>query len=414
MDVLFFNCPFCRGRVIFLSKIVEIQEISNNIIYIDNENMFDLKFWTNYKPYCIVVNYSTLFSHIVSYCISNNIAVITLEESILKQIEGQVVTLDFFSGKIKKSEPDLNSETISQNNECLDFNKIYTKDGKEVKIYATVKSIENAIQAKKMKVSNAGLVCTEFFVTEIPMLKFASSMNAICECFKSGTISIRLFDCDKDKVFFTNNFNIKERGIRAATNNSVLQIIKEQLKTIIQISKKYKVTLVIPYITNLQEIIFIDNLVRDLNNNIPIPLCAMVETPAAFFSISQMSRYVSSFSIGTNDLLSAFFCADRDSVHENYNYSSPYNWSLINFLHSYPDDFTSKTRICGQLPLYPLMLEVLISLGFTNFSIPAPLIPSTVKRICNISTIPKKELLEMTKECTNEQEMIIRFRNLFI
>lgn len=414
MDVLFFNQPFCKGQVIFLSKIVDINVINNNIIYIDNENMFDLKSWANYKPYCIIVNYSTMLSHIVSYCISNSIAVISLKRSILQQIEGQIVTFDFISGEIKDGETTPNIDNNLHSTEFSNLNKLFTKDGKEVQIYATVKSIENAFEAKKMQIENAGLVCTEFFVTETSSLQFTPLFNTICDCFKSGTTAIRLFDYDKNKIFTKTDFNTCERGIRAASNSIVFQIIKKQVRSIIEISKKHSVSLVIPYITNLKDILLVEKLVSKLkNNNIPIPLSAMIETPAAFFSIPQMSNYVSSFSIGTNDLISAFFCTNRDSILESTNYCSPYNWSLINLLYSYPCDFISKTRICGQLPLYPFMLEVLVSLGFTKFSVPPPIIPSIAKRISGFSTIQGDKILETTMDCSNEQEMITQLSNMF-
>lgn len=118
--------------------------------------------------------------------------------------------------------------------------------------------------------------------------------------------------------------------------------------------------------------------------NINLPLCIMTENPAAFMSIEQFSHLVDSFSLGTNDLLQYFFAFNRDSICEDVNYINPYSKSLIIFLNIFPCQFISKTRVCGQLPLYPYMLHILIQIGFRRFSLPSPILPLIANKIKNI------------------------------
>ena len=168
-----------------------------------------------------------------------------------------------------------------------------------------------------------------------------------------------------------------------------------------ELNKHYNIEIVIPFVTNIDDIIFIKSKLKELN--IEIPLCAMIENPAAFLSANQFSDIVNSFSIGTNDLLQYFFASDRDSICSNNNYINPYSRSLMEFLSLYPKEVINKTRVCGQLPIYPYMLQVLIQLGFRKFSIPAPMIPFTAKKINNMTI--KKDFINSYKTIPNDYEL---------
>lgn len=415
MKTIFYKSLYCKGNLVLLSKIDSISKIKNNIVYIDSRKMFDLKKWVQYKPKCIFVEHSTLFSHIVSYCIGIDVAVVLVQKSELTDLEDKTIIINFVTETICSPDTSFN---ILQTSNDLDINSnintVKTLDGKVIKLYATIKNIENAIQAKKIGVKDAGLVCTEYLFSASNYYSFEESLNKICCQFYNGITYIRLFDYDVDKLFidFISPTEIG-RGIRAFHNDKVASLISRQIKHLVRISKKQQVCVVIPYVTNVEDIHFVDNIIRENNNGTSLPICAMIETPASFFSVSQLSKYVSSFSIGTNDLLSSFFSCDRDSISDNINYFSPYNWGLLKMLSEFPSNCLSKVKVCGQLPLYPIMLDVLISLGYRNFSIPTPMIPIIAQRIKKVTTIPKSLLIKNTSNCYNSEIMMQQLLKMF-
>jgi len=173
------------------------------------------------------------------------------------------------------------------------------------------------------------------------------------------------------------------------------------LKGCVYLSKNYSIEIVIPFVTNIQDIITIKNKLKEYDSNIPV--CVMIENPASYLSVKEFAEYVNSFSIGTNDLLQYFFACDRDSISKEINYINPYSKALIDFWQLYPSNLLNKTRICGQLPIYPYMLQTLIQLGFKNFSIPSPMIPFVAKKIKNISLC--QEFIAHLKTLTNDDEV---------
>ena len=414
MKTIYSNNSICSGRLIIFSHINSISEIDAQIVYIDTSRLFDLKRWISHKPKCILVGNDAVFSHIVSFSISLDIPVVLIERNEVAFFEGKRITIDFIYNTISCSEEIKDRSYIDLYNiNAYDFNSVKTLDGVPVELSATVKSIDNANYAKKIGINNAGLICTEYLLSSLNNYE-NQLLDDICTCFQSGTVSIRLLDYDVGKTLICSNSQfIANRGIRAMGNNRLSVAILNQIKQIIAISERQKVCVVIPYVTTVDDVLLVEQILRENNGGKSLPTCAMLETLASFFSVRQLSKYVSSFSIGTNDLLSSFFAFDRNNISEGNTHFSPYNWGLFNMLSSFPEDCLSKTKVCGQLPLYPLMLEVLLSLGFRSFSIPSPMVNIIANRIRGIKTLPKSVLIKETENCDNDIDVANRLETLF-
>lgn len=374
---------YCTKSLI-TGKLLKASDISNsyvkkNIIYINAKEYFNIGKWST-LPMCILIDQSSIFSHLVSYCISNEIclAVVTNEEFSIYNEKN--ITIDFDKNIITLM---CNTYSEEENINDFDCNKVQTIDGTEISFYATIKTYKNALFAGQLGIKSAGLISTEFLYLEddLSFNDYKNKISKICKNF-NGVSSIRLFDYDVNKSYIIEDENIA-RGIRAYTIDKYKKIIDNQLETCVELSKVYNIEIVIPFVTNIYDILCIQNKLKELNANINI--CAMVENPSAFLSVRQFSNFVDAFSIGTNDLLQYFFAFDRDSINKEINYINPYSKALLDFLQLYPSDLFNKTRVCGQLPIYPYMLEVLIQLGFRKFSIPSPMIPFIVKKVKKIS-----------------------------
>lgn len=399
MKTLFYSKQYIRGKIVSSNQQVYTD---NSIIYIDSPRCFSISMWLKFSPICILINESSVFSHLVSYCISNEIslAIVTKEE--LSTFINKNIIIDLKNNIIaeesdKDSYIDSEDELTDQN-----LNVVNTKDNIPIELFASVKNIQNAKIANKLGVKSAGLISTEFFQVS-HFLSYDDCLNtfsSICEYFKYGTSSIRLFDYDNNKM--TNQFADKyQRGIRAYRNKEIEAIIDNQIACCAQLSKKYKIEIILPFVTNSRDICFIRKKFEQLNINLPI--CVMIENPAAYMSIEQFSHLVNSFSVGTNDLLQYFFAFNRDSICEDINYINPYSKSLINFLNIFPCQFICQTRVCGQLPLYPYMLHILIQIGFRKFSVPSPILPLIANKIKNIEI--DKTFFDNIDKCITDNEI---------
>lgn len=415
MNGFYYNNAIHIGRLVYLSHITDASLLKGSIVFIDCKPRFYLDELSVNKPSCILVENAVLFSHIVSYCISIGVAVAAVKKEELASLEGCDICLNLYTGEVNTNIDSLSMPIHKQNQMYHgDINTVYTKDGTAINLLATVKTIENAIQANKLGVNNAGLVCTEYLYSAVLGYDFNEALNDICDQFCNGVSFIRLYDYDDSKQFSSNiSFTNAARGIRATFDSNYMKMIRNQLSCIIGISKRRSVCVVVPYVSSVDDIVTIDRMIKEENAGVPLPISAMIETPSSFFSIPQISQYVSSISIGTNDLSASFFACDRSSVFEPSFYYNPYDWGFISMLSCCPIHCVNEVRVCGQLPMYPLMLEVLISLGFNSFSIPTPMLNTMAKRIQSINTVPKETLLHNIADCNRAPKMVKRLSELF-
>lgn len=414
MNIVFNSSNYCTGKLLLASELKNYTTIIGEIVYVNNENMFSIKEWYSYKPLCILIDISTVFSHLVSYFISLGVSVVCVEESEIKNLYNQNITIDFVNNNISKTSINIiKSLENSKSSFVSSINSTRTADGYTVNLYASIKNIDNAIQSKEIGINNAGLICTEYFYLKKDKSYFAKSMSKICSYFKNGFAAIRLFDCEPNKVVFNSSEELTCcRGRHSLENETIREIIEHQIKQIIYLSKKYDVKVVIPYVESIRDLEEIDKIIKKHNNGKSLPMCAMIETVAAFNNVSSLLKFCDSFAIGSNDLLSAFFSFERDVIRKNANIT-PYSKSFFNYLSTYDKQCIAQTRICGQLPLFPFMLEVLLSLGFRNFTVPTPMISTISNRINKIKTIPSNVFLENIQKCDSENEIIECMSNLF-
>ena len=298
MKTLYYSKQYIHGKIVFSNQQIYTDK---SIIYIDSPKYLNINMWLKFSPICILINESSVFSHLVSYCISNEISLALISKTELSAFINKNIVIDLKNNHISE-ESNNNSYITEDILTKQNLNIINTKDNTAIELFATVKNTKNAIIANKLGIKSAGLISTEFFHLS-NHLSFDDSFNTfstICENFKYGTSSIRLFDYDDNKMTkqFTNQCL---RGIRAYHNNEISKIIDNQIACCAELSKKYKIEIVIPFVTNTLDISFIQKKFNEFNIN--LPLCIMIENPAAFMSIEQFSHLVDSFSLGTNDLL---------------------------------------------------------------------------------------------------------------
>jgi len=397
MQTIFYTKKNIIGKLLKVSEI-STKDIKDNIIFINSHEYFNISKW-KVLPQCILINESSIFSHFISYCISSEISIGIVSNEEIDLYVNKIITINFYDEIITLSSLIDSTEEDKVNN---DLNIVQTLDGTKIELFATIRNYKNASLAKQLGVKSAGLISTEFFYLKNSLSydECRNTLYRICQNFYNGRSSIRLYDYDENKSNSEGKIEIK-RGVRAYSIPKYYNILINQLKACIDVSQYYEIEIVIPFVTNIYDIIFIKSKLKELDADIPI--CAMIENPSAFLSAIQFKDIADSFSIGTNDLLQYFFASDRDSICENNNYINPYSRSLIEFLNLYPQEIINKTRVCGQLPIYPYMLQVLIQLGFRKFSVPSPMLQFISKKISCMNI--NEKFIENIRTILNDGEI---------
>jgi len=271
-----------------------------------------------------------------------------------------------------------------------------TKDGVEIAVNANIGCKEDSEKALEFGAEGVGLYRLEqlYIGRSIPpgIDELLGEMRETLSPFKGKTVCIRLLDIGSDKPlpflgFMTeSNPALGRRGVRLLLEYP--ELLNTQLQAIIGLLKEFDVHILIPMVTLTDDVKVVRRTLNTLcdQHAVKIPLLgAMIETPAAALSASEIAPYVDFMSFGTNDLTQYAFAADRENVavEAYFDDTSDVIFRLIGLVHH--DVPLMPLSVCGELAGYELTVNRLLSLGVRSLSVAAPLIPAIKETIRKLS-----------------------------
>ena len=176
------------------------------------------------------------------------------------------------------------------------------------------------------------------------------------------------------------------RAVRYCLNNP--DQYKVQLTALLRASAFGDIKIMIPLVTNIDEIRQVKALVeeckaeldaRGVSYNKDIEVGTMIETPAASLIADDLAAECDFFSIGTNDLIGYTMCADRGNDRVGYLYDV-YQPAVLRSLKRIIEEGRKAgimVGMCGEAAADPLLIPVLLSFGLNEFSVSAPSILRT-------------------------------------
>ncbi len=174
------------------------------------------------------------------------------------------------------------------------------------------------------------------------------------------------------------------RAIRLSLRDR--EIFKIQLKAILRASTLGNVKVLIPMITELEEIEEVKMLFREIkqeqrDRGVPfdenISLGVMIEVPAAAAITDVLVKEVDYISIGTNDLIQYYLAVDRSNELVSYLFKPlhPSVIRLIKFVIDAAQKEEKEVTVCGEMAADPLSAIILLGLGLRKFSMNPIFIP---------------------------------------
>jgi len=169
------------------------------------------------------------------------------------------------------------------------------------------------------------------------------------------------------------------RAIRVSLRDR--EMFKVQLRAILRASVQRNIKLLIPMITEMEEIEEVKLLLKEVkeelqSKNIPfdenIPLGVMIEVPAAAAVSDKMAKEVDYFSIGTNDLIQYYL---NELVSHLFKPLHPSVLRLLKFIIKSAHKEGIEVSVCGEMSADPLSALVLLGLGIRKFSMNPIFIP---------------------------------------
>ena len=277
-----------------------------------------------------------------------------------------------------------------------------TRDGRRIEVSANLGSHREAEEALAWGAEGVGLFRTEFLFMERDELPSEEEQYeayaAVAQTFGERPVVIRTLDVGGDKDIpgveqpEEENPFLGWRGIRMSLD--VPELFKPQLRALLRAAARSNLKVMFPMVVDAEEVrrakVVLkeceEELEREGNETGPLEVGVMVETPAAALCAAELSREVSFFSIGTNDLVQYTLAADRgnEKLRNLQSASHPAVLRLIGLACEAAKEAGIWVGVCGEAAADVSLIPKLVSLGVTELSMSAPSIPAAKRVISDI------------------------------
>ena len=262
-----------------------------------------------------------------------------------------------------------------------------TLDGRRIQLSANIESIKELKEVKLVNAAGVGLYRTEYLFmnrNQAPTEKeqFLAYKRIVTSVAKP--VIIRTLDIGGDKQL---DFNYPQktssesplglRAVRLCLNH--VEIFKPQLRAILRASAFGKIAIMIPMVSNYDEINQVLNIIKQTKLELRkegiefdsrIKVGGMIEVPASAIMADIFAKKLDFLSIGTNDLIQYTLAIDRvdDAVNYLYDPIHPAVLQLIKQVLRAGKKAEIPVSLCGEMAGNANYTRLLLGLGLKNFS----------------------------------------------
>ncbi|MGB2764994.1 MAG: phosphoenolpyruvate--protein phosphotransferase [Candidatus Aminicenantaceae bacterium] len=391
-------------------------------------------------------------SHTAILARSLNVPAVVGLRNISQRVKnGDYIVVDGTDGEVIVNPPmAIRKEFFSKKRKYDDYRKELRKtaklksatlDGVRFFLLANIELPEEVKPAISLGAEGVGLFRSEFIYLQSTTLpteeEHYSIYSRIAKEAYPSPVYIRTVDLGGEKelpqlkIEKEPNPALGLRAIRFSLRDR--DVFKVQLKAILRASSQKNVRILIPMITEIEEIAEVKILFREVKEELrkkrfqfdeDLPLGVMIEVPAAAAITDLLVKEVDYLSIGTNDLIQYYLAVDRSNEFVSYLYKPlhPSILRLIKFIIETAQREGKEIAVCGEMAADPLAAIVLLGFGLKNFSMNPIFIPrikkalrsveyKTVKKV--VQKVMKLKTAQEIEECIIE-EILVKHPNAFL
>ena len=302
-----------------------------------------------------------------------------------------------------------------------------TKDGYPIHLYANINGLNDLDLVHHHNAQGIGLFRSEYPVFQDKELLFDEEAQfrlyeQLIEKAKGLSIVIRVLDLGGDKLPISIHNFPKEpnpvlgcRGIRFLMRNK--EIFRIQMRAILKASVKGDMRILIPLISDIQELKDVKKFIEDVKNELfqegvpfkaGIPLGCMLEVPSAILICDMIASECDFLAIGTNDLTQYTLGIDRNNsaLSDFYYPTHPSVVRMIKMAVLEAKKNKKPISVCGEITSNPLFAPLLIGLGVHNFSCASRFIPIIKKAVKQYTLLECCEVAEHVLQLTTSAEIM--------
>ncbi len=284
-----------------------------------------------------------------------------------------------------------------------------TLDGVRVSLLANLNRVDELAQVAAHHLDGVGLFRTEFLYMDSPEAPTYERQLDVYQHLLDGLngqqLVVRTLDLGGDKVpmFLIShheaNPKLGSRGLRFSLAHP--ELFTPQLRALLTASANGDLRILFPLVLGESDLAgacqHVERLADEMNLDKAPRLGAMIETPAALFSLKEVLQQVDFVSIGTNDLTQLMLAADRDAAEltDDYSVRHPSVLRAIRHVVEACDEAGRECCVCGESAGDVGTACLLVGLGIRQLSM-SPVRAARVR--CSIRSVRHSELVALAED----------------
>lgn len=281
------------------------------------------------------------------------------------------------------------------------------KNGTRIKLLANINHAGDVGLADEHKLDGIGLYRTELLYLPVcsapsSAVQYRHYKRAAMSC-SDRPVTIRTFDfaVDKHPSFLSvdTEATLELRGLRFALRQP--RLFKSQLRAIIRAAREHpNMRMLFPMVTGWWELKTALEMVRTLAETEqleqPVPVGAMIETPAAIFSLPEILELVDFISIGCSDLAQYTLAMERTCAGQSIGECTlhPSLLRAIQQVVEVASKANCPVSVCGEAASDPLLATVFVGLGLREISVSPARAPVVRYALRNVTLADAKRVAE--------------------
>ena len=326
---------------------------------------------------------------------------------------GQVLALDGTSGEVLVEPTEEAQERWTQRMEMaraalaafedLRGKVAVTADGERVVLEANLEIADEIARVVDAGAEGIGLYRSEFLLDtgnsdstaeEAQVAVYRRLLSAMAP----RPVTIRTFDAGEERGSVArrtgghrDRFGL--RGIRAGLQHD--ERFRAQIRALVRASTSGALRILLPFVTSADEMRDARRMIGDIAREAgleslfeTLPIGAMIEVPAAALTTDALAREADFLSVGTNDLIQYTLAVDRtdERLAGHYEPMAPAVLRLLRLIAVGARAERRPLSVCGEMAADPLLVALLVGLGFRQFSMTPSSIPVIKRALLTIDS----------------------------
>lgn len=261
-----------------------------------------------------------------------------------------------------------------------------TADGTRICLEANLEIAEEVTRVRDAGAEGIGLFRSEFLLDIAAATEDAqvATYRRLLAAMAPRPVTIRTFDAAGDWRAMTargamhrDRFGV--RGIRSVLHDD--DRFRTQIRALLRSSDAGQLRILLPFVTTGDEVRRVRSAIAEIARELgvdEVPVGAMIEVPAAALAIDALAEHAAFLSVGTNDLVQYTLAVDRtdDRLAREYEATSPAVLRLLRTIAVQARRSACEVSVCGEMAGDPILVSLLVGLGFRRFSMTPAAIPA--------------------------------------